>query len=117
MTGDTVWFEGVAEVQRRFRPGLVLLFAGAAQTRGKFNLTMNANDAIEAASAFAGAAIVPLHTDGWAHFTEFGGRFGARLQGAGPCRAAPPDRAGRAGGVPTLSAEAVPCGSEVATSC
>jgi L-ascorbate metabolism protein UlaG (beta-lactamase superfamily) len=70
VTGDTVWFEGVAEVQRRFRPGLVLLFAGAAQTRGKFNLTMNANDAIEAASAFAGAAIVPLHTDGWAHFTE-----------------------------------------------
>ncbi len=70
VTGDTVWFEGVAEVQRRFRPGLVLLFAGAAQTRGKFNLTMNANDAIEAAQAFAGAAIVPLHTDGWAHFTE-----------------------------------------------
>jgi L-ascorbate metabolism protein UlaG (beta-lactamase superfamily) len=72
ITGDTVWFDGVAEVQRRFRPGLVLLFAGAAQTRGKFNLTMNANDAIEAASAFADAVIVPLHTDGWAHFTESG---------------------------------------------
>jgi L-ascorbate metabolism protein UlaG (beta-lactamase superfamily) len=72
ITGDTVWFDGVAEVQRRFRPGLVLLFAGAAQTRGKFNLTMNANDAIEAASAFADAVIVPVHTDGWAHFTECG---------------------------------------------
>ena len=72
MTGDTVWFEGVAEVQRRFEPGLVLLFGGAAQTRGKFNLTMNANDAIEAAAAFKGAAIVPIHTDGWAHFTESG---------------------------------------------
>jgi L-ascorbate metabolism protein UlaG (beta-lactamase superfamily) len=72
ITGDTVWFDGVAEVQRRFRPGLVLLFAGAAQTRGKFNLTMNANDAIEAASAFADAVIVPIHTDGWAHFTESG---------------------------------------------
>jgi L-ascorbate metabolism protein UlaG (beta-lactamase superfamily) len=70
VTGDTVWFEGVAEVQRRFEPGLVLLFAGAAQTRGKFNLTMNANDAIEAACAFSNALIVPLHTDGWAHFTE-----------------------------------------------
>ena len=33
---------------------------------------MNANDAIEAAAAFAGAAIVPIHTDGWAHFTESG---------------------------------------------
>ena len=51
-------------------PGLVLLFAGAAQTRGKFNLTMNANDAIEAACAFSGALIVPVHTGGWAHFTE-----------------------------------------------
>ncbi len=70
ITGDTVWFGGVAEVQRRFRPGLVLLFAGAAQTRGKFNLTMNANDAIEAAAAFADALIVPLHNDSWAHFTE-----------------------------------------------
>ncbi len=70
VTGDTVWFDGVAEVQRRFAPGLVLLFAGAAQTRGKFNLTMNANDAIEAACAFAGAPIVPIHTDSWAHFTE-----------------------------------------------
>ncbi len=59
-------------MQRRFEPGLVLLFAGAAQTRGKFNLTMNANDAIEAACAFSGALIVPLHTEGWAHFTENG---------------------------------------------
>jgi L-ascorbate metabolism protein UlaG (beta-lactamase superfamily) len=70
ITGDTVWFEGVAEVQHRFRPGLVLLFAGAAQTRGKFNLTMNANDAIEAARAFSDAVIVPVHADSWAHFTE-----------------------------------------------
>ncbi len=70
VTGDTVWFDGVAEVQRRFQPGLVLLFAGAAQTRGKFNLTMNANDAIETANAFTGALIVPVHNDSWAHFTE-----------------------------------------------
>jgi L-ascorbate metabolism protein UlaG (beta-lactamase superfamily) len=70
ITGDTVWYEGVAEVQRKFRPGLVLLFAGAAQTRGKFNLTMNANDAIEAARAFSDATIIPLHFDSWAHFTE-----------------------------------------------
>lgn len=70
VTGDTVWFHGVAEVQWRFKPGLVLLFAGAAQTRGKFNLTMNANDAIEAAATFSNALIVPLHNDSWAHFTE-----------------------------------------------
>ncbi len=70
VTGDTVWFDGVAEVQRRFAPSLVLLFAGAAQTRGKLNLTMNTNDAIETARAFTRASIVPLHADGWEHFTE-----------------------------------------------
>src|SRR5262245_52136055 len=38
VTGDTVWFDGVAEVARRFRAGVVLLFGGAAQTRGPFHL-------------------------------------------------------------------------------
>jgi L-ascorbate metabolism protein UlaG (beta-lactamase superfamily) len=72
VTGDTVWYDGVAEVARRFPAGLVLLFAGAAQTRGPFNLTMNVNDAIETAHAFADATIVPVHHDGWAHFTQDG---------------------------------------------
>ncbi|HLH97088.1 MAG TPA: MBL fold metallo-hydrolase [Xanthobacteraceae bacterium] len=70
VTGDTVWYEGVAEVARRFRPGVVVLFAGSARTRGPFNLTMNANDAIETAHAFPDATIVPIHCDGWAHFTQ-----------------------------------------------
>ena len=70
VTGDTVWYDGVAEVARRFRPGVVLLFAGSARTRGPFNLTMNTNNAIETAHAFATATIVPIHCDGWAHFTQ-----------------------------------------------
>src|SRR3954470_4387375 len=52
ITGDTVWYDGVAEVARRFPAGLVVLFAGAAQTRGPFDLTMDVNDAIETAHAF-----------------------------------------------------------------
>jgi L-ascorbate metabolism protein UlaG (beta-lactamase superfamily) len=70
ITGDTVWYDGVAEVARRFRPGVVLLFAGSARTRGPFNLTMNTNDAIETAHVFSDATIVPIHRDGWAHFTQ-----------------------------------------------
>jgi L-ascorbate metabolism protein UlaG (beta-lactamase superfamily) len=70
VTGDTVWYDGVAEVARRFRAGTVLLFAGAAQTRGPFYLTMNTNDAIETAHAFPDATIVPVHTDGWTHFSQ-----------------------------------------------
>lgn len=70
VTGDTVWYDGVAEVAQRFKVGIVLLFAGAVQTRGPFNLTMNVNDAIETAHAFPDAAIVPVHCDGWKHFTQ-----------------------------------------------
>lgn len=70
VTGDTVWFEGTAEVARRFAPHLVVLFAGAAKTRGPFHLTMNTNDALETAHAFPSATIVPVHCEGWAHFSE-----------------------------------------------
>lgn len=72
VTGDTVWYDGVAEVARRFRPGIVLPFAGAAETRGPFHLTMDTNDVIETAHAFPDAAIVPIHRDSWAHFTQHG---------------------------------------------
>jgi len=70
VSGDTVWYDGVAEVARRFRAGVVLPFAGAAQTSGPFHLTMDTNDTIETARAFPDAVIVPLHTDGWAHFRQ-----------------------------------------------
>ena len=70
LTGDTVWYEGTREVARRFRPKVVLLFGGAAQVRGPFYMTMNTNDAVEAAVSFPDAAIVPVHHDGWAHFTQ-----------------------------------------------
>jgi L-ascorbate metabolism protein UlaG (beta-lactamase superfamily) len=72
ITGDTVWYEGVAEVARRFPAGVVVLFAGAAQTRGPFHLTMDTNDAIETAHAFPAALIVPIHHGGWAHLTQHG---------------------------------------------
>jgi L-ascorbate metabolism protein UlaG (beta-lactamase superfamily) len=70
VTGDTVWYDGVAEVARRFPAEVLLLFAGAAQTRGPFNLTMNTNDAIETARAFPNAVIVPVHAEGWRHFSQ-----------------------------------------------
>ena len=72
VTGDTVWYEGVAEVARRYQPRLVILFAGSAKTRRSFHLTMDSNDAIETAHAFKNAQLVAIHTDGWAHFTESG---------------------------------------------
>jgi L-ascorbate metabolism protein UlaG (beta-lactamase superfamily) len=70
ISGDTTWFDGVAEVARRFKCGVVMPFAGAAQTRGPFHLTMDTNDTIETARAFPDAMIVPVHTEGWAHFRQ-----------------------------------------------
>lgn len=72
VTGDTCWYSGVEEVSRRFNPEVVLLFGGAAQTRGPFHLTMDGNDAIETAVHFPGAKIVPLHHDSWDHFKQSG---------------------------------------------
>ena len=73
ITGDTVWYDGVAEVARRHKPSVILLFAGAAQTRGPFHLTMDTNDAIETAQAFPEAAIVPVHYyEGRMHFKQSG---------------------------------------------
>ena len=70
ISGDTVWYDGVAEVARRFSPRLVILFAGSAEPRGSFHMTMDSNDAIETAHAFPNAAIVAIHNHGWAHFKE-----------------------------------------------
>ncbi len=69
-TGDTVWYEGTAEVARRFAPRLVIAFAGRAEPRGPFHVTMDNNDVIEMAHAFPGAAIVGVHNHGWKHFTQ-----------------------------------------------
>ena len=71
-SGDTVWYEGVAEVARWFNVTTAVLNMGAAkvQAAGPAPLTMTAADAVEVAKAMPNATIVPLHFEGWAHFTE-----------------------------------------------
>ncbi len=64
VSGDTVWYEGVAEVGRRFDVKVAILFMGAARVPevGPANLTFTADEAVEAARAFADAIIVPCIT-------------------------------------------------------
>ncbi|NOW96065.1 MBL fold metallo-hydrolase [Mucilaginibacter sp. SG564] len=69
-TGDTVYYDGIQQVAQQFSPGFVFIFAGAAKPRGPFNLTMGTNDALDTASAFPKAVIIPLHFEGWSHYTE-----------------------------------------------
>ena len=107
VTGDTVWYDGVAEVAERYRPRLVIMFTGSAKTRGAIHLTMDSNDAIATAHAFPEAALVAIHNEGWAHFTESEddlARAFATLAGPPPTAAA----AGRADDS-GIKAEGRPC--------
>jgi L-ascorbate metabolism protein UlaG (beta-lactamase superfamily) len=72
VSGDTVWYDQVEEVGRRFTPEVALLFMGAARVRevGPDHLTMTAEEGVKAARALGEAVIVPLHFEGWAHFSE-----------------------------------------------
>lgn len=70
LTGDTVWYEGTIEVARRYSPKIVVPFAGSAEPRGCFHMTMNSNDVLDVAAAFPEARIIPIHNEGWVHFKE-----------------------------------------------
>jgi len=72
ISGDTVWYDGVREVGRRFQPRLAVLNLGAARVAaaGPAHLTFIAAEAVELARAWPGTTIVPLHFEGWKHFTE-----------------------------------------------
>jgi L-ascorbate metabolism protein UlaG (beta-lactamase superfamily) len=71
-SGDTVWYEGVEEVGRRFRVGTALLNLGAAKVAaaGPDPLTFTAAQAVELARAWPETLIIPLHFEGWTHFSE-----------------------------------------------
>lgn len=72
VSGDTVWYEGLDEVAQRFEVKVALLFMGAARVAavGPAHLTLTAGEGVAAARAFSGAQIVPLHYEGWEHFSE-----------------------------------------------
>ena len=72
VSGDSVWFEGVAEVARRFRVCTAVLFLGAAviPVKGREPLTMTAGEAVTAARAFTPKHVVPIHYEGWAHLSQ-----------------------------------------------
>lgn len=70
LTGDTVFYPGIASIAKKYKPSYVFIFAGAARPRGPFNVTMGTNDAIDTAHEFPAATIIPLHSEGWSHYTE-----------------------------------------------
>jgi L-ascorbate metabolism protein UlaG (beta-lactamase superfamily) len=72
-SGDTVFYEGVEEVGRRVNADVALLFMGAARVKevGPAHLTLTAAEGAQvAADVLPKAVIVPLHFEGWQHFSE-----------------------------------------------
>lgn len=72
VSGDTVLFEGLEEVARRFQIGVALLHFGAAHSpvTGPAVLTLTAAEGARFAAQLREATIVPLHYEGWSHLTE-----------------------------------------------
>ena len=84
-SGDTVFYEGISEVARRFDVGLAMLFMGAAIVPevGPAHLTFTATEAVSAAKEFSNSTIIPLHYEGWAHFSESRAEIEAAFEDAG----------------------------------
>jgi L-ascorbate metabolism protein UlaG (beta-lactamase superfamily) len=72
VSGDNASLRVVEEVAENLGPiDIALLFAGAARTaRLDAFLTLTADKAARAAALLGDAVIVPVHAEGWAHFTQ-----------------------------------------------
>ncbi|WP_341771399.1 MBL fold metallo-hydrolase [Amycolatopsis granulosa] len=86
VSGDNASLDVVRDISRRLRKlDLAVLFAGAART-SLFDgapLTLTSEDAAEAAHILRARAIVPVHTRGWAHFSEGPDEVRKAFAGAG----------------------------------
>ncbi len=72
ISGDTVLFEGLEEVARRFPVTVALLHFGAAQAErfGPVSITLTASEGAQVATLLREALIIPIHYEGWTHLTE-----------------------------------------------
>ena len=74
VSGDNASVDVVRTIADRVGPiELAVLFAGGVSIPHRFDgayLTLSADRAVEAARALGARAIVPVHFEGWAHFTQ-----------------------------------------------
>ncbi|ABS27839.1 MBL fold metallo-hydrolase [Anaeromyxobacter sp. Fw109-5] len=72
VSGDTVFFDGVAEIGRRFELGTAFLHLGAVRLPdyGPERVTMDAEEAVFAFENLGAQRFVPLHFEGWSHLRE-----------------------------------------------
>ncbi len=72
LSGDTVYFRGLAEVGRRFDVGTAILNLGGVRfpVTGPARYTLNAADAVRLTRELDPRTVVPLHFEGWKHFRQ-----------------------------------------------
>ena len=75
VSGDNASVEVVRDIGERFPAiDVAVLFAGGARTPtlGDAYLTLSNEMAVDAARVLGARAVLPVHTDGWAHFSDDG---------------------------------------------
>jgi L-ascorbate metabolism protein UlaG (beta-lactamase superfamily) len=86
VSGDNASREVVrAMVERTGQLGIAVLNAGAVQL-SKFDgayLTLSADHAADVAQILGARAVIPLHFEGWGHFTQGAGELKAAFSGNG----------------------------------
>lgn len=74
VSGDNASLEIVREIAEQTGPvDIALLFAGAASVAGLMDgapLTLTSVEAVEAARMLGARAVVPVHCDGWTHYSQ-----------------------------------------------
>lgn len=72
MTGDTVLYGGLRRAAADLRPDVALVHIGSVKfpISGPLAYTMNADDAVELIGLAKPGVAVPVHVEGWSHFTE-----------------------------------------------
>jgi L-ascorbate metabolism protein UlaG (beta-lactamase superfamily) len=83
MTGDTVLHRPVRELAKRLDVDVLLIHLGRVRfpTTGRLSYSMDGKDALRLAELLGPRVVVPVHYEGWSHFTESTTALRAILEG------------------------------------
>jgi L-ascorbate metabolism protein UlaG (beta-lactamase superfamily) len=73
ISGDTVLFEGIYELNRRKKVDIAILHLGAGAfpyLKKNLRVTMNGAEAIETTKLLKPNKVIPIHYEGWWHFKQ-----------------------------------------------
>lgn len=72
VSGDTVYYDALDAIGRRFDIGTAFLHLGDAHFTegGDIRFSMNSEEAVALTRSLGTRSVVPIHYESWAHFTE-----------------------------------------------